>query len=535
VSAQPIENEAPGARRDDDLGTEATPTPEPVEVRRNAAVSVAIGAAASAIAIAYLWRAVGTGALLDWVLCLAMGALGAIFLRSLLDSRTPLLVVDEMGVRVRLGNQWRGMPWEAIDRVVVKPRKNLVQDGRLVVTLHHLQRAVEGLDGRAGRHARLNQKMYGAALAVPLGLTTKVNGGTGDELADRVALLSQGRAEVVTLLDEPAPVAASAPAAPTSPDAAEERPVISDDSAPENDKRPRWMRRVPAPVVDEPVEDGDDVEPSRLRIIDATTPASSPRVRAIAELGDPVDPLVIGDFEPEPAYDPVIGPELAAARTRVGLSVDELADRTRIRPHVIESIEVDDFTPCGGDFYARGHIRTLARILGVDAAPLLASYDERYADAPVNPRRVFEAELAHSGGIRATRGGPNWSVLVAAVMALVLAWSIARLVMDGPVGRSDAIVLNGSGGPNHQGAPVAPAVPVVIAAPASGARVIVRDGAGAVVFSGDLAFGGSKTLSVSPPVRVQATDGSVTVSVDGEDHGPLGATGTPGSGTFVVR
>ena len=53
--------------------------------------------------------------------------------------------------------------------------------------------------------------------------------------------------------------------------------------------------------------------------------------------------------------------------------------------------------------------------------------------------------------------------------------------------------------------------------------------------SGGLAFGASKTLSVSPPVRVQATDGSVTVSVDGEDHGPLGATGSPGSGTFVVR
>jgi hypothetical protein len=34
---------------------------------------------------------------------------------------------------------------------------------------------------------------------------------------------------------------------------------------------------------------------------------------------------------------------------------------------------------------------------------------------------------------------------------------------------------------------------------------------------------------------VQATDGSVTVTVDGEDRGALGATGTPGSGTFVVR
>jgi hypothetical protein len=259
------------------------------------------------------------------------------------------------------------------------------------------------------------------------------------------------------------------------------------------------------------------------------------RVRPIAVPGEALETIVIDDFAIEPAEEPVIGPEFAAARTRLGLSVDELAERTRIRPHVIESIEVDDFVPCGGDFYARGHIRTLARILGVDAAPLLASYDERYADAPVNPRRVFEAELAHHGGIRATRGGPNWSVLVAAVMALVLAWSIARLVMDGPVDLRDQPVLNGSGGPNRQGAPVAAAVPVVISAPASGARVIVRDGTGSVVFSGDIAFGATKTLSVSPPVRVQATDGSVTVSVDGEDRGALGKAGSPGSGTFVVR
>ena len=258
-------------------------------------------------------------------------------------------------------------------------------------------------------------------------------------------------------------------------------------------------------------------------------------VRPIAVPGEALETIVIDDFAIEPAEEPVIGPEFAAARTRLGLSVDQLAERTRIRPHVIESIEADDFVPCGGDFYARGHIRTLARILGVDAAPLLASYDERYADAPVNPRRVFEAELAHSGGIRATRGGPNWSVLIAAVMALVLAWSIARLAMDGPVDLRDQPVLNGSGGPNRQGAPVAPAVPVVIAAPAGGARVIVRDGTGSVVFNGDLAFGASKTLSVSPPVRVQATDGSVTVSVDGTDPGALGKAGSPGSGTFVVR
>ena len=97
---------------------------------------------------------------------------------------------------------------------------------------------------------------------------------------------------------------------------------------------------------------------------------------------------------------------------------------------MIESIEVDDFEPCGGDFYARGHLRTLARVLGIDVTPLLASYDERYAHAPINPRRVFEAELATgaNGSIRSTRGGPNWSVLVAVVMALVL------VLVDRPAG-----------------------------------------------------------------------------------------------------
>ena len=132
-----------------------------------------------------------------------------------------------------------------------------------------------------------------------------------------------------------------------------------------------------------------------------------------------------------------------------GSRVDQLAERTRIRPHVIESIEVDDFAPCGGDFYARGHLRTLARVLGIDVAPLLTSYDERYADAPINPRRVFEAELATgaTGRSAAPAAGPNWSVLVAAVMALVLAWSVARLIMDSPVElRGTAPILNGSAG-----------------------------------------------------------------------------------------
>ena len=292
--------------------------------------------------------------------------------------------------------------------------------------------------------------------------------------------------------------------------------------------------------------DGDDVDatgarelrrPGSVSLVEDTQ-VWGDRVRPISRGGDAVEPLVIDEFAVEPAEDPVIGPELSAARTRLGLTVDQLADRTRIRPHVIESIEVDDFAPCGGDFYARGHLRTLARVLGIDVAPLLASYDERYADAPINPRRVFEAELATGahGSIRGTRGGPNWSVLIAAVMALVLAWSIARLVMDSPVElQQPAPILNGSDGLNNSAQQLADPVPVEIRAAGGGAHVVVRNGAGQVVFQGNLPYRESKTLKVAPPVRVQSSDGSLETTVDGQPRGALGAAGQPAQDTYPLH
>lgn len=70
-----------------------------------------------------------------------------------------------------------------------------------------------------------------------------------------------------------------------------------------------------------------------------------------------------------------IGEALAEARRRAGLTVTQVSQRTRIRETIIRGIESDDYSACGGDFYARGHIRSIARVVGADPRPLIAEFD----------------------------------------------------------------------------------------------------------------------------------------------------------------
>ncbi len=112
-----------------------------------------------------------------------------------------------------------------------------------------------------------------------------------------------------------------------------------------------------------------------------------------------------------------IGDALAAGRRQAGMSVTQVSQRTCIRETIIRSIERDDFSSCGGDFYARGHVRSIASAVGVDPEPLIAEYDATMgapraisaADVfqPVTPVRLKE------------RRKPNWTA--ALVLALVVA------------------------------------------------------------------------------------------------------------------
>jgi hypothetical protein len=70
-----------------------------------------------------------------------------------------------------------------------------------------------------------------------------------------------------------------------------------------------------------------------------------------------------------------IGEALAEARREAGLTVAQVSQRTRIRQTIIRGIEGDDYAVCGGDFYARGHIRSIAKVVAADPGPLIEEFD----------------------------------------------------------------------------------------------------------------------------------------------------------------
>lgn len=66
---------------------------------------------------------------------------------------------------------------------------------------------------------------------------------------------------------------------------------------------------------------------------------------------------------------------IAGAMRARGVSIEDLARTTRLRPSLVEQMTQDDFVDTGGDVYARGHLRAICTVLGLDSDEVLVAYD----------------------------------------------------------------------------------------------------------------------------------------------------------------
>ncbi|MFJ6728365.1 MULTISPECIES: helix-turn-helix domain-containing protein [unclassified Streptomyces] len=243
-----------------------------------------------------------------------------------------------------------------------------------------------------------------------------------------------------------------------------------------------------------------------------------------------------GDPDPSEASRPSIGTALRQARIAAGLTVDDVSGATRVRIAIVHAIEADDFTPCGGDVYARGHLRTLAKAVGTDPAPLIEQFDATHGGrpAPTPAAPLFEAER-----IRPERRGPNWTAaMVAAIVAVIGFVGFSAVKGGGDDGASD--VADGTAPsssapasptpksekpvektpePSDSAIAAAPQDKVTVQVTASDGRswISAKDHNGRLLFDGLLKQGESKTFRDSEKVNLVLGDaGAIQLHVNGK-------------------
>jgi cytoskeleton protein RodZ len=231
-----------------------------------------------------------------------------------------------------------------------------------------------------------------------------------------------------------------------------------------------------------------------------------------------------------------IGAALTAAREARGLSVEDVAAATRIRAAIVRAIERDEFSVCGGDVYARGHLRVIAQLVGTDPRPLVEEFDRR-SDDPVpelrtSPLGSFEPPKDAS---RAGRQSPPWpavaaGVLAAAIIILGVSWAAGRDPGPGtPVGAAPAPVTSTATpsptpartSPRPPPRPPVQGVTLRLRADGGSSWVSVTGSGGDALFEGILADGQSKQFR--DPRRIDVRFGNspaVRVTLNGREVGP---------------
>jgi cytoskeletal protein RodZ len=229
-----------------------------------------------------------------------------------------------------------------------------------------------------------------------------------------------------------------------------------------------------------------------------------------------------------------VGDALAQARSQAGLTIAQVSQLTCIRETIIRGIERGDFSACGGDFYARGHIRSIARVVGLDPEELVREYDAIHgAPHAISAADVFEP----STPIRLReRRSPNWSVVMVIVLALALGYGVYRLVGHGSPSRPVA-----SSGGTHPGASKSPSSkPSPTPAAVHPRRLTIKLTAtqdcwieftkprGQFLFQVYVLGGSSRTWHFRHAVTMQiGNPGGILLTVNGKDLGRPGSYGQP--------
>lgn len=229
-----------------------------------------------------------------------------------------------------------------------------------------------------------------------------------------------------------------------------------------------------------------------------------------------------------------IGADLKTAREAANLTLDQVAEKSKLRPSLIAALERDDFSLCGGDVYARGHLRVLATIYRIDSTYLLELYDKSFG--------VSESgleELAQAKSQNLERGmSISWKSLSAiAAVALLIAVVVSNQLPSDQTSISAPDSTSSASGtsatPEQSTTESLPAVAtadegvrVRLTVVKSYSWISVTAADGSSLFTGQIEKGEVREFTDSQVLRlVIGNAGAVSVNVNGVDQGIPGKIG----------
>jgi cytoskeleton protein RodZ len=226
-----------------------------------------------------------------------------------------------------------------------------------------------------------------------------------------------------------------------------------------------------------------------------------------------------------------LGEVLASARSSTGLSIEDLASITSIRPGLLAEIEKNNFSHCGGDIYARGHLRNIAPKIGLDANQLVELYNQEHS---AESRSINEM-LVENNVARVPHEKKNlsWKVPAAFSIAIVLVVAVVQIVISNvssdstprtPVSASPTPSATQSTLPSESATTpvVGEGVEMSITAARGNSLIdIVVDGTH--VFKGSIFQGETKSFTSETSISIYFSNpAGLDVTVNGEVLAPLG-------------
>jgi cytoskeletal protein RodZ len=242
-----------------------------------------------------------------------------------------------------------------------------------------------------------------------------------------------------------------------------------------------------------------------------------------------------------------LGEFLRGARESAGLSIDELADSTSIRPGLLRELEKNNFVHCGGDTYARGHLRNIAPKISVDAQTLVDLYNEEHS---TESRTIHDMLVENNvTKLPTERKTLSWKPLAIASVVILAAIAGGQIIISNS--KTTVIpTVSESQTPSAEPTPTAEPTPEVEApvAPSANGEMkltiaatrgnsnihVVSDGKN--LFKGPIFQGDSKSFSAPTSISIYLSNaGDLDLTLNGQELAPLGERNQEVRKTFRTK